>query len=261
MKYNNLFSLKNKTIVIAGGAGQIGFEIVKGCVAAGANVIIADFDSDMASNKLNKSKIKNVKIHKLDVTKIDSIKKFKKSITVKIDGLINCFHFKGNSRKLDTNSSFFSDFSNYPIEAWDEVHNVNLRGVFLLSQSLIPLFNNDASIINFSSTYGIVSADKSIYGDSGINSPVAYATSKSGIINLSRYMANHIEGVRVNTLSPGGVYNKQDENFVSAYSNKTSLGRMSTASEYVGPCIFLLSEASSYMTGSNLIVDGGWTSK
>ena len=100
-----------------------------------------------------------------------------------------------------------------------------------------------------------------IYGDSGINSPVAYATSKSGVLNLTRYMAIHLAkySIRVNCLSPGGVFNNQNEDFVEKYSALTPLGRMSSAEEYVAPIVYMLGQGASYMTGSNLIVDGGWT--
>ena len=112
-----------------------------------------------------------------------------------------------------------------------------------------------------SSTYGIVSPNKNIYGDSGINSPVAYATSKSAIIQLSKYLATHLaeKNIRVNTLSPGGVFNNQSSEFIKNYEKLTPLGRMATVRDYDGPIVFLLSDSSSYMTGSNLVVDGGWT--
>ena len=118
-----------------------------------------------------------------------------------------------------------------------------------------------AAIVNVSSTYGIVSANKSIYGDSGINSPVAYATSKAALINLTRYMATHLvdDGIRVNCLSPGGVFNNQEEDFLKNYCEKTPLKRMANAQDYQGAILYLISNASAYMTGANLVVDGGWT--
>ena len=263
-KVNDLFNLKNKNIVIAGGAGQIGFSFVEILSNTGANIILADLDVNLAKEKLSKSSLNSdIIIRKLDVSKKKSILKFADSINFdKIHGLINCFHFKGNSRKLDSSSSFFSGFEKYPEEAWDLVHNVNLKGTFLLSQALLDFMKDcNSSIINISSTYGIVSANRTIYGNSGINSPVAYATSKAALINLTRYMATHLSEykIRVNCLSPGGVYNNQSEQFIKNYCEKTPLGRMATAEDYQGAVIFMLSEASSYMTGSNLVIDGGWT--
>jgi NAD(P)-dependent dehydrogenase (short-subunit alcohol dehydrogenase family) len=178
--------------------------------------------------------------------------------------LINCFHFKGNSRKLDTTSNFFAGFEDYPEEAWDQVHNINLKGTFLMSQAAIPYFKKTKKgvIINISSTYGNVSPNKSIYGDSGINAPVAYSSSKAAIINLTRYIATHVAefGIRANVLSLGGVYNNQSEDFLKNYKALTPLNRMATAEEYQGAILFLLGDASSYMTGSNVVIDGGWTS-
>jgi NAD(P)-dependent dehydrogenase (short-subunit alcohol dehydrogenase family) len=263
-KVNQLFSLENKNIIVAGGAGQIGFAMVQILADAGASIIIADLDEEMALEKVKDDRnLTNVKVMKLDVSNSESVNQFNKSIgDIKIHGLVNCFHFKGNTRKLDTSSNFFAAFEEYPEEAWDLVHDVNLKGSFLLSQALLPKMKNcDAAIVNVSSTYGIVSANKSIYGDSGINSPVAYATSKAALINLTRYMATHLaeDKIRVNCLSPGGVFNNQEEDFLKNYCEKTPLNRMANAEDYQGAILYLISNASSYMTGANLVVDGGWT--
>jgi NAD(P)-dependent dehydrogenase (short-subunit alcohol dehydrogenase family) len=265
-----LFSLENKIIVVAGGSGQIGFAFCEILSRAGAKVVILDLDIELAQKKSTKYKnnqfFKNFFFYKVDVTKKNNIsdildiviKKFNK-----IDALVNSFHYKGNSRKLDSNTNFFQDFENYPEEAWDKVHDVNLKGAFLLTQCILPYFkkNKKGVIVNISSTYGNVSPNPKIYGNSGINSPIAYATSKAAIINLTRYLAVHLAKykIRVNCLSPGGVYNNQSIEFVENYIDKTPLGRMAKPEDYQGAILFLLSDASSYMTGANLIVDGGWT--
>jgi NAD(P)-dependent dehydrogenase (short-subunit alcohol dehydrogenase family) len=265
-----LFSIKNKIVLVAGGSGQIGFSFCEILSRAGAKVVILDLDIELAQKKSLKYKntefYKNFFFYKIDVTKKNDIsnlldlviKKFKK-----IDALVNSFHYKGNSRKLDTNTSFFQDFENYPEEAWDKVHDVNLKGAFLLTQCILPHMkkNKKGAIVNISSTYGNVSPNPTIYGNSGINSPIAYATSKSAIINLTRYLAVHLAkyNIRVNCLSPGGVYNNQSKEFVMNYIDKTPIGRMAKPEDYQGAILFLLTEASSYMTGANLIIDGGWT--
>jgi len=262
-KVTKLFSLQDKNIVVAGGAGQIGFAMVQILSDAGANIILADIDEEMARDKLARAELKNISIIKLDVSDTESIQSFSDSLgDISIHGLINSFHFKGNTRKLDTQSNFFAGLEDYPEEAWDLVHNVNLKGSFLLSQKLLPKMKNcNASIVNVSSTYGLVSANKSIYGDSGINSPVAYATSKAALLNLTRYMATHLadDGIRVNSLTPGGVFNNQSEEFLKNYCEKTPLKRMASPEDYQGAILYLISGASSYMTGANLVVDGGWT--
>ena len=119
------------------------------------------------------------------------------------------------------------------------------------------------NIINIGSTYGIVAPDQRIYGKSGQNAASFYSATKSGVINLTRYLASYWanSGIRVNTLSPGGVKRNQDKSFIKNYSKKTMIGRMAKQDEYVGAIVFLASDASSYMTGSNLIIDGGWTAK
>jgi NAD(P)-dependent dehydrogenase (short-subunit alcohol dehydrogenase family) len=268
-QHHKLFDLTGKTIVVAGGAGQIGFAFCEILADAGASVILADIDTEMAADKLSGldgNLAEKITIAKLDVSSRASVAAFFEQLKATVGslyGLVNCFHFKGNTRKLDTSSNFFADFENYPEEAWDMVHDVNLKGAFLMSQGAIPLFkkNKGGVIVNISSTYGNVSANKSIYGDSGINSPVAYGTSKAALINFTRYLATHLadQNIRANCLSPGGVFNNQSEEFISNYTRLTPLGRMAKAEDYQGAILFLMSGASSYMTGANLIVDGGWT--
>jgi len=269
-KILKLFDLTNRVIVVAGGAGQIGFSFCEILADAGAQVILADIDEEMAQAKVNALSNKvlrdKIVVRTINVTEKDEVVAFFKKVYDDfgpVYGLVNSFHYKGNTRKLDTNSNFFAGFEDYPIEAWDLVHDVNLKGTFLTSQSVLPYMKKYGSgvIVNISSTYGNVSPNKSIYGDSGINSPVAYASSKAALINLSRYMATHLaeHGIRVNTLSPGGVYNNQTPEFLENYTRLTPLKRMASPEDYQGAIAFLMSDASSYMTGANLVVDGGWT--
>jgi len=268
-RVHKLFNLQDKLIIVAGGAGQIGFAFVEILADAGAHVIVADIDEEMALEKMDRIELDTsdgkIEFIKLDVSSKKGVTSFykvlQKNTTDPIYGLVNSFHFKGNIRKLDTTSDFFAGFEEYPEEAWDLVHDVNLKGSFLMSQKAVPLMTDGGAIVNISSTYGNVSPNKSIYGNSGINSPVAYASSKAGLINLSRYMATHLadKNIRVNTLSPGGVFNNQAEGFLKNYTSLTPLKRMATPKDYQGAILFLLSGASSYMTGANLVVDGGWT--
>jgi NAD(P)-dependent dehydrogenase (short-subunit alcohol dehydrogenase family) len=266
----SLFQLDNRKIIVAGGGGQIGFPICHALAEAGASVIIADLDVAMVEEKLKTVKNSAVreKMHvlELDVSGQAAVKEFYGAYKKKFGGLyglINCFHYKGNSRKLDTNSSFFSDFENYPFEAWEKVHSVNLDGTFLMSQAAVLLMreNGGGVILNFSSTYGIASPNPSIYGTSGINSPCSYASSKAAILNFTRYLATHLSDykIRANTLSPGGVENNQSQEFMENYKRLTPMKRMATPEDYIGPAVFLMSDASGYMTGANLVVDGGWT--
>jgi NAD(P)-dependent dehydrogenase (short-subunit alcohol dehydrogenase family) len=267
---NHLFNLSNRSVIIAGGAGQIGFSFAEILADAGANVFIADLDTEMArekAGKINDDSIKDkIKICRIDVSSEEDVKKVFKEIYEEagnIYGVINSFHFKGNSRKLDTSSNFFANFENYPLEAWEKVHDINLKGTFLMCREAVPYFkmNGGGVIVNVSSTYGNISANKNIYGNSGINSPASYASSKSAIINFTRYLATHLSdyNIRANVLSPGGVFNNQSEEFLRNYTSLTPLKRMARPEDYQGAILYLISDASKYMTGANLIVDGGWT--
>ena len=156
-------------------------------------------------------------------------------------------------------------FEEFPLDLWNQTLSVNLTGVFLCSQEFGRAMTKRGKgvIVNIASHYGLVGADQRIYGSSKLNSPVSYATSKGGIVNLTKYLAAywHSKNVRVNTLTLGGVQDNsyQNKEFIKNYSKKTILGRMAKKEDYKGAILFLISDASSYMTGSNLIIDGGWT--
>ena len=269
-KINKMFDLTGRAIIVAGGAGQIGFSFCEILAEAGADIIVADIDKEMALEKIANTRKESVRnklnFYLVDVSNEEQVEQLYGDVGNNYDniyGLINSFHYKGHTRKLDTNSSFFSELEHYPLESWDKVHDINLKGTFLLSKLAVPHFkkNGCGVIVNISSTYGNVSPNKSIYGNSGINSPVAYASSKAAIINLTRYLATHLAefNIRANVLSPGGVYNNQTEEFVNRYSELTPLKRMASPEDYQGAVLFLMSDASNYMTGANLVVDGGWT--
>ncbi len=263
MKIQKIFDLHDKVVVITGASGMLGTQYAYGLSECGAHVILADIDifkSKITEKQIKKKFSTKPMSIKLDLTNKESILSMTDSILKKyskIDVLINNAAYQGNSKIRS------SGFENLELETWNQAIDVNLTGVFLCCQSIGKQMVKQkfGNIINISSTYGLVGPDQRIYGKSGQNSAIFYAATKSAILNLTRYLATYWEGtgIRVNTFSPGGVENNQDPNFIKKYSEKTPLGRMAKKNEYVGSIIFLASDASSYMTGSNLIVDGGWT--
>ena len=263
MNINKLFDLSDKVVIITGAAGLLGTQYAYGLSQAGANVVLADID--LKKCKSTEKEIKR-KFHttpmslKLDLTKPKSISSMTTSVIKKfskIDVLVNNAAYQGNTKIRN------QGFENLKLNDWNQALNVNLTGVFLCCQNIGKqmLKQKSGNIINIASTYGLVGADQRIYGKSGQNSAAFYAATKSAVVNLTRYLAAYWQktGIRVNTLSPGGVQNNQEKNFQKKYSEKTILGRMANKNEYNGALLFLVSDASSYMTGTNLVIDGGWT--
>jgi len=263
-----IFSLKNKTAIVTGALGLIGKEHCKALSEAGANVIAADVDETKCQHFAKELSTESLGIS-LDVTSPDSIKKLRDKVLQKfghIDVLVNnaAINDMFENPKAATEQS---KFENYPLELWQKSLDVNLTGVFLCAQILGTEMakQKSGSIINIASTYGITAPDQSLYikedGTQAFYKPPAYSATKGAVIMFTRYLASYWgkAGVRVNTLTPGGVENNQDDFFVEKYSAKTPLGRMAKPTDYKGALIFLASDASSYMTGANLVVDGGWT--
>lgn len=263
IKNDDIFDLKGRVIVIIGAAGRLGSQYAFALSKSGADVVLADIDLKK-SKKLEKelkSKINcNPTSMKVDVTSENSVKKLVQEVFrkyKKVDTVINNAIFE------PIKPNFHAKFENFGIFEWDKVMDVNLKGVFITCREFGKLMIKQryGNIINISSIYGMVGADQRIYGKSKINSSVSYAASKSGIINLTRFLAAYWQrkNIRVNSLTLGGVLANQSKEFVKNYSTHTMIGRMANENEYNGAIIFLCSDASSYMTGSNLVIDGGWT--
>jgi NAD(P)-dependent dehydrogenase (short-subunit alcohol dehydrogenase family) len=264
----NLFSLNQKTAVVTGALGLIGKKHCEALAAAGANVVVTDMDAQAAQTFAQRLGQNHIGIG-LDVTSKQSLIDALNAILNKYDGLDILVNNAAINDKFEdpAMAKELSAFENYPLEAFQRSINVNVTGVFLSSQILGThmALQGSGSIINIASTYGMVGPDQTIYrnaqGEQTFYKSAAYPVTKGAIINFTRFLAAYWghTGVRVNTLSPGGVENGQTEDFIGNYSAKTLLGRMATASDYQGALIFLASEASAYMTGANLVVDGGWT--
>ena len=253
--------MDGRVVVVNGGAGRIGSQMCMALGDAGAKVVILDLDQQRAEEVAKQVRENSGEAHAIAADSTDP-ESMNEALSQTVStfgapyGLVNATQYRG--------SGFYgSDPADHPIDAWEQVFRVNVTGVLLACQTFgkSMIENGGGSIINVSSTYGVVSADPRIYGESGVNSPISYAGSKSAILNMTRYLAVHWreKNVRVNTLVPGGVFDNQGKEFVENYSARTPLGRMAKADEYQGATLFMLSDASSYMTGATVTVDGGWT--
>ena len=268
-----MFSLQGHAAIVTGGPGLLGREFCRVLAEAGASIVVADLDGDAAkkvAEELNRDGY-NAVAKGTDVTDPVSVKSMVETALMqfgRVDILVNSaaldpkFDPDAASRGIPSGS-----FEDYPLDSWKQALDVNLTGMFLCCQSVVkPMLEQDkkGSIINICSTYGLVAPDQRIYQKDGKQTaykPVYYSVTKAGVLGLTRYLAAYYAGtnIRVNALTPGGIFNQHDEVFLKAYSARTIMGRMAEKHEMNGALLFLASDSSSYMTGSNLVVDGGWT--
>lgn len=267
------FSLQDKVAIVTGGLGLLGLRHAKALALAGAAVVLVDLgDENMFRSKV-KDTFFNVDSEILyisaDITKKDEVERIRE-VTIqkfgKIDVLINnaAINDMVEHQPLSVSES---EFENYSLELWNRSFAVNVTGTFLCSQIIgkVMAESGSGSIINIASTYALVGPDQSIYlspdGKRLMYKSPAYSATKGAIVAFTKYLAAYwgSHGIRVNTLSPGGVKNGQEEFFINNYSARTMLGRMAEPDDYEGAVVFLASDASRYMTGANLVVDGGWT--
>jgi len=267
----NRFSLAGRTALVTGGAGLLGCQFTRALGEAGANVVVADINLQAArvqAESLTEAGISAAPVA-VDVTDPDSVAKMVRFTVAefsRLDVLVNAAALDPKFDPDHSDEQTANAFEDYALEAWKRSINVNLTGVFLSCQAAVKpmLAQGSGAIINISSIYGLTGPDQRIYprleGEKQFK-PVDYAVTKAGILGLTRYLAAYYAGtkIRVNTLTPGGVYNQHDPRFTEKYAPKVILGRMADLDELNGALIFLASDASSYMTGSNLIVDGGYT--
>jgi NAD(P)-dependent dehydrogenase (short-subunit alcohol dehydrogenase family) len=266
-KSSELFSLANKVVVVTGGAGLLGQVFCQALVDVGANVAIVDLDlasAETVAKRINKSEAQRVIAVGSDITSPESVTQMVTNVVKqlgRIDVLVNNAASKGSNL-----NAFFESFEDYSLKTWREVMSVNIDGLFLVAQAVGKQMKKQGggSIIQTSSIYGVVAPDQRIYEGSEyngrpINTPAVYSASKSAVNGLTNYLATYWASskIRVNSLTPGGIASGQNSEFNKKYSNRVPLGRMGEATELVGALIYLASDASSYVTGQNLIVDGG----
>lgn len=258
---DRLFSLDDRVAVVTGGLGQLGRQFVAALSAQGARVAVLDERENGAADT-------STRLHlRADVTRRDSLEQ----ALARIESTWGPPHILINNAALDSPpdapAGTNGPFENYPIDVWRRVIDVNVTGVCLCCQVFGGRMAAErrGSVINVASIYGLVSPDQRIYeyrrerGDAFFK-PAAYAASKSALLNLTRYLATYwAPHVRVNTITFAGVANNQDDAFLQTYTQRVPLGRMAREDEYNGAIVFLASDASSYMTGANLVLDGGYT--
>jgi NAD(P)-dependent dehydrogenase (short-subunit alcohol dehydrogenase family) len=253
--YEQIFSCKDKVAIVTGGGGLLGKEISKALADFGAKVYVVELDQQ---NEESTSTSPQINFLKLNTTSEVEVKRVFNQISSEekgLDILVTCAY----PRTKDWGAVV----EDVPFESWQENLNSQLGGTFICCREAAAIMKNTGggSIINMASTYGVVAPDFSIYEGTDMTMPVAYSAIKSGIIGLTRYFATYYADydIRANSISPGGIRDKQSDEFVNHYSKKTPLGRMGRASDIVGGIIFLASESSAYVTGQNLLIDGGWT--
>jgi NAD(P)-dependent dehydrogenase (short-subunit alcohol dehydrogenase family) len=271
------FDLTGRVAIVTGGPGLLGKEFCRTLAEAGASVVVADINAE-GVNSTATSLIK-AGFHCLgvatDVTLPESVHNLVDETLATFGRLDILVNSAAMDPKFDPDAlaemakrgALSGAFEDYPLDSWKAALDVNLTGMFLCCQAAVkPMLaqGRKGSIINICSTYGLVGPDQRLYRRSGEQTsykPVYYSVTKAGVLGLTRYLSAYYAGteIRVNALSPGGIYNNHDDEFLQAYSARAVMGRMAHKDEMNGAVLFLASDASSYMTGSNLVVDGGWT--
>ncbi len=266
--YSRLFRLDGKTAVVTGATGLLGKEFCKGLAASGANVAVVDLDeastSAFAAELSQHHGVGTVGVA-CNVSDPDSVASMVRSVVDQL-GDIHILLNNAASRSEDIDA-FFAPFEKYSVAEWRKIMSVNIDGMFLVAQAIGDQMirqGEGGSIVQTGSIYGIMASDKRIYEGSfylgrQINNPAVYSASKAAVEGLSRYLAAYWanQDIRVNTLVPGGVESSQNERFKQQYSARVPMNRMAKPHEMVGALIFLVSDASSYVTGHTLVVDGG----
>ena len=249
----DLFSLDGRVAIVTGGAGQLGAEIVRGLEERGARVAVFDLAADE---------------FRVDVTDRAAIEQATNRVASEWGEPAILVNAAALDSPPDAPPEEVGPLETYPEASFDRVMDVNVKGTFLTCQVVGARMAaaGRGSIVNVSSIYGMLSPVQELYdfrrrGGEEFYKPVAYSVSKSALYNLTRYLATYWagNGVRVNTLTLAGVFNEQPKEFLDAYTARMPIGRMADVQEVVGPVVFLASDASSYVTGSNLVADGGWS--
>lgn len=265
----DLFDLHGKTAVVTGGAGILGRGFCRILAEHGANVALVDLkqaDADAAATEIGQGVLaERIFPAACNVAEPDSVTAMVAAVVAQF-GNIHILHNNAATKTGDL-AAFFEPFETYDLKTWNEIFSVNVAGMFLVAQAIgrqMIAQGQGGTIINTASIYGVVAPDQRIYEGArylgrAINTPASYSASKAAVIGLARHLATYWahHNIRVNVLTPGGIESGQNEEFSRNYSARVPLGRMGNANELHGALLYLASDASSYVTGQNIIVDGG----
>jgi NAD(P)-dependent dehydrogenase (short-subunit alcohol dehydrogenase family) len=272
----DLFRLDGRVVLVTGGAGLLGTSYCQALAQAGALVVVGDLDGERASYLATDLGAEQAIGVRLDVSDMQSVRDGLAAAVAafgRLDVLVNnaALTVRGGSERLSP-ADYFAPFEDYKLDVWDQALRTNLTGMLLCAQAagkqMLGQDRPGGVIVNIASTYGVVAPDQRLYegvvspyAETGFNTPVSYAVTKTAVLGLTRYLATYwgSKNIRVNALTPHGVFDNHDETFVRNFVFRSPMGRMARNDEYRGALLFLVSDASSYMTGANLIVDGGWT--
>jgi NAD(P)-dependent dehydrogenase (short-subunit alcohol dehydrogenase family) len=266
--YRDLFDLHGKTAIITGGLGILGRGFCRGLTEFGANVAVVDLEQEactaFAAELERESGLRAIGVG-CDISDAQAVEDMVEQVVNEL-GDVHILHNNAASKSKDL-AKFFAPFEDYSLEEWRNIMSVNIDAMFLCAKAAgrrMTEQGTGGSIIQTSSIYGIRGSDKRIYEgsfylDRQISNPAVYSTSKAAVVGLTKYLAAYWadQGIRVNTLTPAGIESGQNETFKQRYSARVPLGRMAQADESVGALIYLASDASSYVTGQNIVVDGG----
>lgn len=265
------FSLEGRVAVVTGALGLLGRRHCEALAAAGASVVVTDLDPAGCVERADELAAAHgwpALGHGADVTVKASVVALRDAVLARFGGVDVLVNDAALNEKLEAPAAAAQlGFEDYPLEEWERSLRVNLTGTFLCCQALGAEMARAGrgSIVNVSSTYGLVAPDQSLYlrpdGTRAAWKSAAYPVTKGGVLALTRFLASYWgrSGVRVNALCPGGVENGQEPHFVARYSERTPLGRMARTCDYDGAILYLASDASAYVTGASLVVDGGFT--
>jgi len=282
MPLTDLFRLDGQTAIVTGGLGRLGSQYAHALTAAGASVALFDLPSARMKPAIQAlvDARAPLSVHAVDTTRRDDVDREVAAVVARFGTPTVLVNNAGLGSSPADAALETGRFERYPESAWDAMLESHLKSALVASQSFIDAFRSarsakalaersDGSIINVSSTYGLVSPDQSMYdhrrgGGAEYFKPVGYSVAKAGMLNFTRWLAEYSApfGLRVNTLVPGGVREPEHApEFVAEYEKRTPLGRMANDDDYNGAIVFLASRASAYMTGATLVIDGGWTAR